>query len=111
MGKPYSKREVSRLLSQVRQANKRAAKEMGIGLECGSCNDIARVVRQMRRDLAERTLRPIASAPMDGTKVLCWSRDSGCFMARFDGTYWLVGIGAIVEPTHWMPLPDGPGEG
>lgn len=97
----YTKREVSRLLGEVMRGNPVSMLSF----------NLARVVRQMRRDLAGRTWRPIASAPRDGTKVLCWSRDSGCFIARFDGTYWLVGIGAIVEPTHWMPLPDGPVEG
>ena len=104
MGKRFTKREVSRLLGAVPLSYSDHA-------HAPLCRDLARVVRQMRRDLAERTWRPIASAPRDGTNVLCWSRDSGCFMARFDGTYWLVGIGAIVEPTHWMPLPDAPGEG
>ena len=104
MGKRFTKREVSRLLGAVPLSYSDHA-------HAPLCRDLARVVRQMRRDLAGRTWRPIASAPRNGTKVLCWSRDSGCFIARFDGTYWLVGIGAIVEPTHWMPLPDGPGEG
>ena len=108
MGNHYSSARYRGCCLQVRQANKRAAKEMGIGLLVPAMTSPAWSGRCGGTWLSGRCGR-LQSAPMDGTKVLCWSRDSGCFIARFDGTYWLVGIGAIVEPTHWMPLPDGPG--
>lgn len=135
--KRYTKREVSRLLSRVRQANKRAVKEMGIGLECGSCNDLARVVRQMRRDLAQNEVtlaslvevqrsqaatieaqaratvwQPIATAPKDGTFVLGLTDSDQRAIAWDEACQgWFSRNHILCRPTHWMPLPDGPGEG
>lgn len=143
--KRYTKREVSRLLGEVRRRE-------GFARDCPLCQGLDRVVRQMRRDLAEydgrlnqladKTMenvrtherlrkqldeakaavrwRPIETAPRDGTFILAYWDDATYpheFVTRNDVVQYLCGEWClsdgddVLAPTHWMPLPDGPGEG
>ena len=77
--------------------------------------------------------QPIETAPKDGTSVLLWaswlddpviarySYQSGyaesCWEGTFDGAAALESQGdtwtdehEVINPTHWMPLPDPPKE-
>lgn len=64
---------------------------------------------------------PIETAPKDGTRVILWDgeevRTGGC---RWESWYneWVEavvpvgyenGVSAVDNPTHWMPLPEPPG--
>ena len=105
MGKRFTKREVSRLLGAVPRSYSDHA-------HAPLCRDLARVVRQMRRDLAGRTWRPIASAPKDGTFVLGLTDCDQRAMAWDEAWHgWFSRNNILCRPTHWMPLPDAPGEG
>ena len=59
--------------------------------------------------------RPIATAPKDGTAVLGWWADEcmivdWCvFVERWCSTHDSEDL-FMPEPTHWMPLPEGPKE-
>ena len=58
---------------------------------------------------------PIATAPKDGTPVLGWWGteciivDWCVVVERWGSTHDGEDM-FLPEPTHWMPLPDGPGE-
>ena len=73
--------------------------------------------RQLERELNDaRNWNPIETAPKTDRILLClggqdwaigsWNKDS------FDGPEWqndgLEPVAFIVQPTHWMPLPDLP---
>lgn len=55
------------------------------------------------------TWQPIETAPMDGTRVLLATPSGriadGSFHARYDIWAWPY---VMVNPTHWMPLPEPP---
>lgn len=67
--------------------------------------------------------QPIETAPKDGTRILVIN-DRGIFVASWseegpdnclddfwhvtNGKYWMDLRGML--PTHWMPLPSGPGD-
>ena len=60
--------------------------------------------------------KPIETAPKDGTHTLgFWKPIGGLWygddygVTYFDSGVWWVEDGEVVEPTHWMPLPDPPG--
>lgn len=67
--------------------------------------------------------RPIATAPMDGTDILCWCVEPEfegeenphteirvCFFGQMQEDYscWMSHYGYEQRPTHWMPLPKAP---
>lgn len=72
--------------------------------------------------------QPIETAPKDGTQVLCcslgaddrpmifvghWAHVPTMFSSIHiepgpDGWAWVCGFSAILQPTHWMPLPAPP---
>ena len=79
--------------------------------------------------------QPIETAPKDGSLFLCWVNaerwsnfDGGCSshshdVSQIDFCYWNKGLGenGYFDPccgqigdlqlvTHWMPLPDAPGD-
>lgn len=60
------------------------------------------------------TWQPIETAPRDGTMVLLWHRNAdgataGWMLGWFDQFHeWENMCGGLLEPTHWMPLPDPP---
>jgi hypothetical protein len=58
--------------------------------------------------------QPIATAPLDGTDILCW-QDGECFIAGyFLGRWWTDSKSFLVDglpqcqPEYWIPLPDAP---
>ncbi len=64
--------------------------------------------------------QPIETAPKDGTQVLVWSGQEFAVVEYYqdkDGTsFWEIGhtpgarCFAAIALTHWMPLPEPPGE-
>jgi len=59
--------------------------------------------------------KPIDTAPKDSDgPYLLWGEDwIGSNQTRIGYRYgddWLDGDGGGLRPTHWMPLPDGPGD-
>ena len=67
--------------------------------------------------------RPIETAPMDGTDILCWcvepefegeenphTEQRVCFFGQMQEDYscWMSHYGYEQRPTHWMPLPKPP---
>ena len=67
--------------------------------------------------------RPIETAPMDGTDILCWcvepefegeenprTEQRVCFFSQMQEDYscWMSHYGYEQRPTHWMPLPQPP---
>ena len=59
--------------------------------------------------------QPIETAPRDGTVVLAYDPNWYRYphpMEYRDGAWslWFHDVGAM-RPTHWMPLPEPPGEG
>lgn len=67
--------------------------------------------------------RPIDTAPMDGTDILCWcvepefegeenphTEQRVCFFGQMQEDYscWMSHYGYEQRPTHWMPLPKPP---
>lgn len=62
-------------------------------------------------------LRPISTAPKDGTVIIGYdpsnvgndSRNNLEFM-RWDGEHWIDPATHTARPTHWMPLPAHPKE-
>lgn len=61
--------------------------------------------------------RPIASAPMDGTRILAWVAPNGIWTVVHSGLYrgeadWLDDDDKLLfdynVPTRWMPLPPPP---
>lgn len=85
----------------------------------------AEAVRALRADRdelraeRERTAwQPIDTAPKDGTEILALcrapARDGDYYEAvRYltDAPCWVTREGWMRHPTHWMPLPAGPGQG
>jgi hypothetical protein len=69
-------------------------------------NDIAYIPAQMVH------WRPIVSAPKDGTFILVWFEEAQhhCILWWFADHWRFKGsdIIPIVDPTHWMPLPQPP---
>jgi hypothetical protein len=70
---------------------------------------------------AKLAWQPIETAPMDGSFILAVLRDkalcgNSVFVVGFDSDfeYWCcddpIGSWVEVQPTHWIPLPDGPKE-
>ena len=73
--------------------------------------------------LATTQWRPIETAPMDGTDILCWcvepefegeenphTEQRVCFFGQMQEDYscWMSHYGYEQRPTHWMPLPKPP---
>lgn len=61
-------------------------------------------------ELEARQWQPIETAPKDGSSVLLWVPENGEAQKGYycDMEFWVVeGMGE--KPTHWMPLPLGPG--
>ncbi len=57
--------------------------------------------------------KPIETAPKDHDLVLLYRLGDGVRPGYWDETYWLAtetqGLtGGLMQPTHWMPLPEGP---
>ncbi len=54
--------------------------------------------------------KPIDTAPTDGTRVLVWDYDGEeCVIAVWVDYAWrIVDDGAVIPPSHWMPLPPRP---
>jgi hypothetical protein len=53
----------------------------------------------------------IETAPRDGTDVLLWLHDAGACCGYYHYDRWWADNGdAIVDPTHWMPLPRPPSD-
>lgn len=84
--------------------------------------EAVRALRAERDDLRaerERTAwQPIDTAPKDGTEILALcrapARDGDYYEAvRYltDAPCWVTREGWMRHPTHWMPLPAGPGQG
>lgn len=71
------------------------------------------------RAYRERTAwQPIGTAPKDGTEILALcrapARDGVYYEAvRYltDAPCWVTSEGWMRHPTHWMPMPAGPGQG
>jgi hypothetical protein len=57
--------------------------------------------------------QPIETAPKDGTMILVWFSEAARAMLLwwFDDHWRFLGSTTIpiVYPTHWMPIPEGPG--
>jgi hypothetical protein len=75
---------------------------------------LAQMVADERR-YAGSPWRPIATAPKDGTSILGWwfnecmIVDWCVVLERWGSTHDGEDM-FLPEPTHWMPLPDGPEE-
>lgn len=57
--------------------------------------------------------QPIETAPKDGTFVLAYRPCDPYFEPMYfnDGIWhWFDGDSPSFQPTHWMPLPDPPGD-
>ncbi len=63
--------------------------------------------------------QPIATAPKDADKILLYSAEEGFDCGYWEESVWLPKGGAwiiylarsdtaILNPTHWMPLPEPP---
>jgi len=87
-------------------------------------------LQSLQAEVERLRWQPIETAPKDGTRVIvskfAWVvrevqdifREDAeriwhlCFVttAHFlsDKSYWTDGLERLVEPTHWMPLPDPP---
>lgn len=57
--------------------------------------------------------QPIETAPKDGTKFLAFTpatKDATAFIHiySFHSEYGLIPRSILIEPTHWMPLPEFP---
>ncbi len=55
--------------------------------------------------------QPINTAPKDGTYVLVYGRHEGVRIGKWETLFddWEAPYeGGLLEPTHWMPLPDPP---
>lgn len=59
--------------------------------------------------------QPIESAPRDGTEILTWCPQlyqgkGGCKILLWTRGEWhSLPFGRDWRPTHWMPVPNGPG--
>lgn len=67
--------------------------------------------------LGEDCWRPIDTAPLDGTEVDLWRDGERLTNWRFNARrhgwsqevgYPVVTVYLIKQPSHWMPVPDGP---
>lgn len=81
----------------------------------GEMAEIAALCREsadaLERLSAERpgTWQPIKTSP-EADKVMVWLPNYGHITAYRTGRDWFAtGLGTIVYPTHWMPLPGAPG--
>jgi len=54
--------------------------------------------------------QPIDTAPKEDSEILVW--DNGfVWMAYWepeDGTWNVLGYNMVIDPSHWMPVPEGP---
>ena len=68
----------------------------------------------LRDQLASQGWQDIASAPKDGTPILCWSQFGRIVVAewscRANGGWNWNDTEYTFRPTHWMPLPAQPKE-
>ena len=72
-------------------------------------DEMADLARKLREEADSRGWQPIATAPMDGTRLLLCSNHRRRIADGEFGNYkvWSWPY-VMVEPTHWMPLPPGP---
>lgn len=89
-------------------------------LNCPAAEDdplSVRMARELLRLMGENEWRDIASAPRDGTPVIVAVSGGDYFprSAWYDNEigHWLVSdmprrIVMLMQPTHWMPLPQNP---
>lgn len=54
---------------------------------------------------------PIETAPKDGTNVLVVEDGNVLVASYINGYGWDIYPGQLINPTHWQPLPQVPGEG
>jgi hypothetical protein len=55
---------------------------------------------------------PVATAPRDGTQILCFTTSRDYEISRWDPIVqcWVSKRGFFVEASHWTPLPEPPDE-
>jgi len=75
--------------------------------------DAIDLMREVATLLERLEWRPIATAPLDGRRILVWTAKSGCALAYWFATdddygWWSSDEQGVVQPTHWMPLPPAP---
>ena len=51
--------------------------------------------------------QPIETADKDDGLLLLWDGETSHF-GQWSRVCWLTENGCCIEPTHWMPLPEGP---
>lgn len=109
-------REKQRLIAGVRDGSIAAFVNYGhdlpdtSDLDCPYCGGSGH-----KDDVRGETWLPIATAPKDGTPVLCFTPDNdfsaitGIDVLWWDDDDWLyAGSPVAFQPTHWMPLPAAP---
>ncbi len=80
-------------------------------------DDLLTLARHLTRLHSEREWRPIKTAPKSGISILVyqpWKSGYNCVLIAHYANGWInqaacdrCGV-AELEPTHWMPLPEGP---
>jgi len=76
----------------------------------GWIKDRAEMFRQIVAALGAAPWQPISSAPKDGTQIWTWDEERGSNPSMWlDSGVWVVTYDdALIQPTHWMPLPGAP---
>ncbi len=96
---------LARLIAQWRaEARRYDSVHATLGSGWKACaDDLEAALRDS--DSATQGWQPIETAPNNGSWMLGWNSDCGCFV-------WREGPGLITgedpAPTHWMPLPPSP---
>lgn len=88
----------------------------------GYARDLDEFIRAIQADAVESTAvttvrmdpawRPIETSPMDGSRILVWSKgDRGVYRAtvgHYEHDGWWCDEDFVLEPSHWQPLPEAP---
>lgn len=101
-------KETDKAVAEIANTGAMALAAIGVGKTKGEIDDVKKIITISINEALGRVWIPVSERlPEELESVLVWE-GSECDMAYYYKGVWNSGEHTISNPTHWMPLPDGP---